>query len=571
MRLLFCFLLLLVFPCLSVANYWHKLDLNRLSGKKGANEVTLYFNKHYSTSDTTVAFKALDALLLHARNKGKPHLEVAALGLKGGFFQGNFFDQYKKAGRYFEQAKQVAGRYGLTIEEARYQHKLGYVQCQAEEYAAGLKNLLSAEEAIQRIGAKNFPEYEHVLYDRAKIYLDFGYYGKAETFLQEALRLADSEKMQQCIYNAKGILYAEWGKNKESAESLEKMLALAEKNQDSLAVAAASINLGIIHLKRNLTAKARPLLERGYALGILLKDRQIQFVSLLASADLDVQEGFLDYADTSLAKQLRMFKEYNIKDLDYWQSYYDTKSNWNKKKGNFKEASLYQDSLVQINDSIFQMRQTSQLLNMETQLLAEQYAMEIRLVKEGERWQRTLRELVTVLAILLILFFFVWYYHAQKAHKRKQQHLEQEKQEAIERLKALKKRVRTNNRIIEELNQQKNRIELEAGKEAGRIPDQKLIDQLHQTVILTEEDWREFKQVFEKAHPKFLKKLCVLCPELTESELRVLALIKLNLSTGEMASMLAILPQSVRKTRQRLMKKLELNDPKMLPSFLERI
>ena len=95
-----------------------------------------------------------------------------------------------------------------------------------------------------------------------------------------------------------------------------------------------------------------------------------------------------------------------------------------------------------------------------------------------------------------------------------------------------------------------------------------MVEQLHQTIILTEKDWQEFKQLFERAYPRFLQGLAVKHPSLTEAEIRLLALIKLNLSVNEMAAMLGILPQSVRKTRQRLMKKLGLEDPKALPAFL---
>lgn len=99
----------------------------------------------------------------------------------------------------------------------------------------------------------------------------------------------------------------------------------------------------------------------------------------------------------------------------------------------------------------------------------------------------------------------------------------------------------------------------------------KMVQELTATVILTEEDWQKFKILFEKVYPDFLNKVQNEFPDLTTAEIRLLALLKLNLSVSEMANMLAILPESVRKTRQRLMKKLEISFHKELRNFIQDI
>ena len=81
-------------------------------------------------------------------------------------------------------------------------------------------------------------------------------------------------------------------------------------------------------------------------------------------------------------------------------------------------------------------------------------------------------------------------------------------------------------------------------------------EKLLNSVLLTENDWSDFKKVFDKLHYGFLPVLKMKHPDLTEGEKRLAVLIKLRLSNKEMACMLGISPNSIVKSRYRLKKKL---------------
>ncbi len=57
-------------------------------------------------------------------------------------------------------------------------------------------------------------------------------------------------------------------------------------------------------------------------------------------------------------------------------------------------------------------------------------------------------------------------------------------------------------------------------------------------------------------------------PDLTPNEMRLSALVKLNLTIKEMAAILGISPDSVKTARYRLRKKLELNTEENLTDFM---
>lgn len=83
-----------------------------------------------------------------------------------------------------------------------------------------------------------------------------------------------------------------------------------------------------------------------------------------------------------------------------------------------------------------------------------------------------------------------------------------------------------------------------------------------------DKEWEDFKLCFERVHEDFFLKLKENFPELTAGELKLCALIKLNLNMKEAATILGISPESVKTARYRLRKKLNLVEEKNLSDFL---
>jgi ligand-binding sensor domain-containing protein len=83
------------------------------------------------------------------------------------------------------------------------------------------------------------------------------------------------------------------------------------------------------------------------------------------------------------------------------------------------------------------------------------------------------------------------------------------------------------------------------------------IDQLRTARLLTQEDWEQFQERFDRVYPGFLERVTARFRFLTPAETRLITLMKLGLSTAEAASMLGVSPDSFKKTRHRLRKKLE--------------
>ena len=100
---------------------------------------------------------------------------------------------------------------------------------------------------------------------------------------------------------------------------------------------------------------------------------------------------------------------------------------------------------------------------------------------------------------------------------------------------------------------------------------QKLANELSHQTILTEEDWEKFKTLFEKIYPGFFLKLKETMPDITVAEQRMAAFTRLHLNVKQMASVLGISTDSVYKIRQRLRKRLQLNDEVNIETYLTKI
>ena len=85
---------------------------------------------------------------------------------------------------------------------------------------------------------------------------------------------------------------------------------------------------------------------------------------------------------------------------------------------------------------------------------------------------------------------------------------------------------------------------------------------------VADKDWENFKLYFDQVHEDFDIKLKKYFNDLTSNEIRLAALMKMKLTTKEIASILNISADSVNKARYRLRKKLNMNTDDRLEAFI---
>lgn len=99
---------------------------------------------------------------------------------------------------------------------------------------------------------------------------------------------------------------------------------------------------------------------------------------------------------------------------------------------------------------------------------------------------------------------------------------------------------------------------------------QQLIQQINQN-FNHDQYWDEFRETFGQVHQQFFDSLKRHAEDLTSNDLRLLALIKLNLASGDIATLLGISQDSLRVSRYRLKKKLSLGVEESLTAFVQSV
>lgn len=126
-----------------------------------------------------------------------------------------------------------------------------------------------------------------------------------------------------------------------------------------------------------------------------------------------------------------------------------------------------------------------------------------------------------------------------------------------------------NNKFLEEL---RNKLQLmvKDDKRDQKKQMQQLINQINDS-FSHEQYWKEFIAAFETVHQSFFDKLKAYSTELTAADLRLISLLKLNLESNDIAVLLGISTDSLRVSRYRLRKKLNIPQGDNLTAFIQAI
>lgn len=168
---------------------------------------------------------------------------------------------------------------------------------------------------------------------------------------------------------------------------------------------------------------------------------------------------------------------------------------------------------------------------------------------------------ILFLIICIVAIFLYWNYKRKLAIKnaeiqkfwdqinRERAHSEARLAKANNELQAYVIYLNERNELIQDLEVKLGNSKLTFHPQKS---NQQVIEDYIQDTLITEENWQNFKKAFIQENEKFVNKLHQDYPKLTESNLRILFLSKLNLSNNEIANVLGVSYDAVKKSKQRL-------------------
>ncbi len=258
-------------------------------------------------------------------------------------------------------------------------------------------------------------------------------------------------------------------------------------------------------------------------------------------------------------------------EFNYRRNLYRTAEEIYQKTG-MKDSALYFGRLyMNLHDSIEAAIANSRLEISQMKLENERNYYNIKSLKEQRQRDITYRNLVIAGVVLMAIFAIIYVNNKRvKTLYQQQMILEKNKQAEMEIVAAKEQlEIFTHNlvektKLIEQLQEQLNTIVPNTGQ-------QEVLSKLLQASIITEDQWTDYKKLLEKIYPGFFQRLKEGFPGITVAEQRMAALSKLKLEPREIAAMLGISPESVRKTRQRLRQRLAISSEINLEEYIDSL
>ena len=520
----------------------------------------IYYHKIISL-DSAVGVKALLQLKELANEENNGELKTGFLALMGDFYKE--LDKGDTALGYLQQALPLAVKYKLKHIQANIYGNIGWIYYNNNhDYNRGFEMMLKANNIIENdIGYQNYLFSNHFLYTLGFMYYDFGNIGKARPLLYKSLKYPFTTNLYQVqIYNTLALTYMSENNYDSASVYFLKAAAIAEANNFQAWIGITKGNLGLIYYNQNKIEKAKPLLQTDIDLSIAHQQWSSAANSFCLYATINIKENNLVKAIEQLdSAKLLYDKQPNLVTL---YRYYTTRANLSKKQNNYIAAVTYLDSSKILQDSIIKRNNSFEYTRTEEKVQLEKYLADKKLMESENDRLLLVRNFIIIFLILILVIAFQFIFRLRSKRKKDKQMMEVAK----EQLTYYIENVRTKNELIE--NFQLEIDQLHSTSYVKEKEREEMSDKLKKYSILTEDHWNEFRHLFEKVHKGFFETLKQRFPQLAQSEIRLLALLKLNLSKKEMAEMLGISPDSIKKTRQRIQAKINLPEDKHLEDLV---
>ena len=359
-------------------------------------------------------------------------------------------------------------------------------------------------------------------------------------------------------WNTIGQAYKQLGLPDSALANYNRSIQLNNKINDPIWKGINAIFLGEIYLLGGDLHKARQLIQYEYNVPYTSEPNVSAYgLQLLAKIDLlqADENNALRHIRHSLLL-LRQSIDFPVQKMNYLQYAYHTAAEVFRELGNTDSFYHYTQLYGTLHDSLERVATLSNVKIAQLRINEEKNYQAVKAMQREKRTEELKRNLIIALIILLAIIGFLVLNRQKQKLKYKQKLALQEKNLAEAEVTAAKEQLQlfTQNIIdktalIENLQRQLQNKELDTEQ-------QKMTEELSHQTIVTEDDWNKFKSLYEKIYPGFFAKLRSKAPDITVAELRMAALTRLQLTNSQMASMLGISPDSVRKTRLRLRQRL---------------
>ena len=359
----------------------------------------------------------------------------------------------------------------------------------------------------------------------------------AMSFVKQSLRISEKLNYTQGIISALNFmatLHIHLENYNEALEQLQRSLQLSKQEGNPRRANYALIRIGRIYIIRKEYLKARKVL--------------LEAVRVVEGTNLN----------------------------SYEQDAYEELYVLDTLMGDYKSAFIHYEKNTELKEAIFNTQTANRLRELTDKYEAEKRKQELEIqgqriaLLEKDQQIKTMWRNLLIVGILLVAIAAILLFNYQKnRNARKQKHLSQKiefqnKELASYTINFIQKR-----NLFESV--EENLKEVESSIEKESVPKIRKIRRLIKQEDNINRDWEEFKLHFESVHKNFFPILQSKHPDVRGGDLKLCALINLNMNIKEMSSILGISVNSVKTARYRLRKKLNLGHGDSLHAYISSL
>lgn len=390
-------------------------------------------------------------------------------------------------------------------------------------------------------------------------------YNKSILYLKKALAITDKKDFEYGTFlNNLGNNYKNKGNTKVAENYYNATLKISQANNDEVRYAKALGDLALLYEEKGEWKKA----EAYFLEDIVISKRHNSDRNTMFA---QIQLGNLYYKTNKLIQALIVLNEA--------ENYAATKSNLkgfeqqiaeiklaiavlqNDEKTELEQRRKLENIVAYVSNTdgeqvINRLNLEAQNENVKLQLLAEKVK-----AKNDSLILNLSIVIATTLLILLVLLYVL--------NKRKLKYQEMEFDRKLLSFQLDKKNSeaklnKSNNSLasfkiyLTEKNEQIKQLEEEILKKENfyeKSNYQEEYKQLLNSHLLTDDNWQQFKKEFIREQKDFYENILLKHPTLTESNLRLVMLLKMGLTNPNIANLLAVTLEAVKKAKQRLKQK----------------
>jgi tetratricopeptide (TPR) repeat protein len=552
----------------------------------------LAFSSNVSSQHTTKAdsLKALLSPQLNDSNK------VVLLGKLSDWFYEQ--EDYLNAIHYQLQKTQLLKKNKDEAHHASANEKLALMYYHIGNYELSAKHYLEALKYFEKIEDERMMA--QISGNLANVYTRIDNYKNAISYLNKAKEILEKEQFFSSrtmagLYTNIGLAYTGLMQLDSALLYYNKALNLINKTENALYFASILNNMGEVYYEQKEYEKALADYEKSYVLFSEIENYNGMGASKLNIAKIKIQQKKYTEAIILSKEALKILEEINslFFVVTAHQQLYEAYKGLN----DYKNANLHLEHYLFKKDSLKGNEKTEYISNLEMQYAAEKEQQKIQLLEQKIQLleqkiqlleqEKLLKEqelviketrfyivIVSISALLFLTVLIIFYLKSNLQKNKLNQLLLQQKQEKLElSLNYKQKELESFANYLKEKNQLLENLKKELAN--TNLPDngtavKKLTGIINQYLHI-DNDRKNLELKIDQEHQEFVQRLQEKYPQLTSNDIRLCSLILLDLNNKEMATILNIEPSSVKMSKNRLRKKLQLSKEENLHGFLKSL